>query len=137
MPSSRSYPFPHPLRTPVLLVANLFQPVDVLTIEHLLDGDMCHTGCGCRAMPMFFARWEPHYVARSDFLDRTPITLNPAKAGHDDQRLSKWVRMPSRAGTWLESNASRASPGWIGCLEQRIDAHASSEVVVLSSARGL
>jgi hypothetical protein len=61
----------------VLLVADLIQPIHVLSIECFLNGNMRHYRRRRRAMPMFLARWKPHHVAGVYFLDRTSITLNP------------------------------------------------------------
>src|SRR6266481_6958873 len=36
----------------VLLVADLFHPIDILAVERFRNGDMRHRGCRCRAVPV-------------------------------------------------------------------------------------
>src|SRR2546422_2853317 len=73
----------------VLFIADLFHPVNGLTVEPLLNGDMRH-GRGCRgAVPMFLTRREPDHVTWSNVLDWTTPALYPTAASRHDQGLAK------------------------------------------------
>ena len=50
----------------VLLVADLFQPLDILAIHHIRDRDMAHTVGSGSAVPVFDTRRGPDHVARLD-----------------------------------------------------------------------
>src|SRR4051812_41466145 len=65
----------------VLVVADLFEPVDGLAVELLLDGDMAHRRGWAGAVPVLFAGREPDHVARPDVFDRPALALSPAAAG--------------------------------------------------------
>jgi hypothetical protein len=53
----------------ILLVADLFHPIDGLSVELFLNGDMRHTR-GCPGpMPMFLTWRDPDNIALPDFLD--------------------------------------------------------------------
>jgi hypothetical protein len=63
----------------VLLVADLFQPLDDLAVEMFLHGDMRHAG-GCRgSMPALETRRDPHNITLPDLLDSTTPLLNPER----------------------------------------------------------
>src|SRR5271170_3433912 len=64
----------------VLLVGDLFQPVDGYAVQRFLNGDMGHRGCRARAMPMFLAGRKPDDIPRPDFLDGAAKALRPAAA---------------------------------------------------------
>src|SRR5215210_7871526 len=81
----------------ILLVADLLQPIHVLAVDGLLDGDVCHGGGGRRAVPVLDARREPDHVAGPDLLLRAAPLLYPPEARRDDEGLSDRVRVPSRA----------------------------------------
>src|SRR5258706_3624055 len=54
----------------VLLVGNVFHPLDDFAVERFLDRDVRYRrGCGC-AMPVFFAGGNPNDVAGADLLLR-------------------------------------------------------------------
>ena len=61
---------------PVLLVAHLLHPVDRLSVERLLDGDVHHRRGRRRAVPVLLPGREPHHVSRADLLDRTAFALH-------------------------------------------------------------
>src|SRR5207247_5464145 len=86
----------------VLLVRDLFHPLDRRAVELFLDGDVGHGGGGGRAVPVLFARRDPNHVTGADLLLRPAPSLHPAAAGRHDQRLSERVGVPGGAGTWLE-----------------------------------
>src|SRR5208282_5661981 len=72
----------------VLFVGDLFHPVDHLTVELFLDGDVRH-GCGRRSpMPVLLAGREPDHITRPNFFDRASPALCPAAASGDDQSLT-------------------------------------------------
>src|ERR687898_2500864 len=82
---------------PVLLVADLFHPVDDLAVERLLNGDMRHRRRGRCAMPMLLIRRKPDHITWVDFLDRATPSLHPPAAGRDDQGLAERMGVPCRA----------------------------------------
>src|SRR5271165_6070870 len=74
---------------PVLLVADLFHPIDGLAVELFHDGDMRHGRGGRSAVPMLLVGWACDHVTRTNhFLGLTP-TLRPTAARNDDQGLSQ------------------------------------------------
>jgi len=92
----------------VLVVADVFHPLDCLAVESLLNCDVLHGGrVGC-PMPVFLAGLEPNDVSRPYFLDGLSLTLYPAAAEGDDERLSERVRVPGRAPP--QARTSRRSP---------------------------
>src|SRR5438132_629634 len=90
---------------PILFVADLFHPVNRLAVQRLLNSDMNHRGRWRRAMPMLLVGFKPNDIAGSDFFNLPAPTLNPPKAGRDDQRLTEWMRMPGGAGARFERDA--------------------------------
>jgi len=105
----------------ILFVADLFHPVDNLTVELFLNGDVRH-GRGRRgSMPVLLTRRKPDHITRTDFLDRPAPTLRPAATGGYDQGLTERMRMPRRPRARLESYAGALNPCRIGCLKKWID----------------
>ena len=100
----------------VLLVADLLHPIDRLSVERLLDGDVGHGGGWGGAMPMLLARREDHDIAGANFLDRPALALRPAAARGDDENLTKRVCMPGCARARLERDGvagpARGSSYW-------------------------
>src|SRR6266436_9547318 len=92
----------------VLVVADLFHPVDVLAVERFRYSDMRHCGRRCRAVPVFLAGWKPDDIAGTDFFDRSALALRPAKAGRDDEGLTKRMGVPRGAGAGLEGDVTTA-----------------------------
>src|SRR5206468_13121438 len=78
----------------VLRVANLFQPIYSLPVQRLLNGNVLHRRRRRRAVPMLLTRLEPHYVSRTDLLDRRAVALHPAVAERDNQNLAERMRVP-------------------------------------------
>ena len=64
--------------SPVLFVANLFHPLDVLVVQRFLNRDVCHRRRRRCTMPMLQTRLKPDYITGPNLLDRTALTLNPA-----------------------------------------------------------
>src|SRR5882724_1131372 len=82
---------------PVLLVADLIHPVDVLAVERFLHRDMRHAGGRRCAVPMFLAGRKPHHVAWPDLFNRSSFGLYPSKTSRDDQSLAERMRVPRGA----------------------------------------
>src|SRR4051812_23897098 len=82
---------------PVLLVADVLEPVDRLAVELFLHGDVRHRGGGRGAVPVLFTRRKPDHVAWPDLFYRPAPALYPAAASRDDQRLPERMRVPRRA----------------------------------------
>ena len=82
----------------IFLIAYLFQPLDDLAVERLLNCDVAHAGCRRRPVPMFFAGRAHDDIAGADFRLRTAPTLHPAAASGNDQPLAQRVGMPRGAG---------------------------------------
>src|ERR671912_66660 len=73
-----------PSSGPVLLVANLFHPIDRLAVERLRDGDVAHRRGVRGAVPMLLAGREPDHVAGADLLAPAALDLCPADARRHD-----------------------------------------------------
>jgi len=102
---------------PVLVVADLFHPVDDFPVESLLNGDVGHRHSQACAVPMLLSRLEPDDIARPDLFDRAAPSLDKANTGCNEQRLPKRMRMPRRSGAGFESDARTASTRGIDRLE--------------------
>src|SRR5437762_2551022 len=95
----------------------------------LLNGDMGHGGGWCGTMPMLLTRRKPHHIARFDLLDRAALTLRPAAARRDDQRLAERVSVPCRTRTRLKGHTCATCAGWVVGRKQRIKANLASEIL--------
>lgn len=60
---------------PILLVANVLQPVDRFAVELFFDGEVRDGRRRGGVVPMFFAGREPDEVAGMDFFDGAVPTL--------------------------------------------------------------
>src|SRR5204862_5458910 len=105
----------------VLLVGDVFEPVDRLAIELLLDGDVRHGRCWRRAVPVLFARGKPHDVTGANLFNGSAPALDAAEPGCHDQRLAERMSVPGSACAWLECHGRTRSSGGRGRLKQRID----------------
>src|SRR5579864_963481 len=121
---------------PVLLVADLFQPVDDLPVELLLDGDVRHRGGRGGSMPVLLAGREPDHVTGADLLDRSTFALGPATAGRDDEGLAERMGVPRGPRARLEGDAGALHECRIGCLEERVDPHGAGEPLCRSPGGG-
>jgi hypothetical protein len=65
---------------PVLLVAYVLQPSDVLPANVLLNGRVRHSRRRRRAMPVLLARWNPNDVGGPDVFDRIAPALDASRA---------------------------------------------------------
>src|SRR2546430_11924030 len=75
--------------TLVLLIADVFHPVDNFSIELFLNGDVGHGGGRRSSVPMFFAGRKPDAIAGANPLDRPAFPPGPAPAGDDPERLGR------------------------------------------------
>jgi len=57
--------------TTVLLLADLFHPLDDFTVERFLNADMRHTRGGRGAVPVLPTRRDPDHITSPDFPDLT------------------------------------------------------------------
>lgn len=64
----------------ILLVADLFHPIDNSAVQPFLNCDVRHRLSRRRAMPVLFARRKPDDIARPDFLDGTAPALHASHA---------------------------------------------------------
>src|SRR6266568_1919903 len=74
-----------PFSFSVLLVADLFQPIDVPAVDGFLDGDVAHPGGRRGSMPVPHSGWNAHHIARADFLDRALVGRLGAGSGDGDR----------------------------------------------------
>ena len=63
-----------------LLIADLFPSVDDFAFDPLLYGDVRHRYRGRSAVPAPQGRLKPDNIARTDFMHRSALTLQPPKA---------------------------------------------------------
>jgi hypothetical protein len=113
----------------IFLVSDFFHPIDHFAVERFLNGDMRHRGRWRSAVPMLFVRRKPDYITRPDLLNRSAFALRASKSGGDDQRLTKWMRMPGGASTRLERDACGTHPCRFRRLEQRINPYRAGEPI--------
>src|SRR3954469_9783977 len=92
----------------VLLVGDVFHPLDRFAVEHLGNRDVRHRGCRRRAVPVLFAGREPHHVSRADLLDRPAVALRASTTRGDDQRLPEWMCVPRGARARFEGHGRAA-----------------------------
>ena len=116
------------LASAILLIADVFHPLNDFSIQSLLNGYMRHRRSRTCAMPMLLTRRKPDHIARPNFLDRTALALNPPKTRRDDQRLTEWMCMPGGVSTRLERDTCATHTCRFGCLEQRINANCAGKI---------
>src|SRR5207237_4656948 len=117
------------LASAILLITDVFHPIDDFAVERFLNGNVRHRRRRRRTVLMFFFRLKPDHIAWPDFLYRAAPALNPPKAGHDDQRLTKWMCMPGGAGTRLERDARATNTCRFGGLEQRVNTNCAGKIL--------
>src|SRR6266446_330318 len=121
----------------VLLVGDFLHPVDHLSVELFLDGDVGHGGGRRGAMPMLLAWRGRDNITRSNDLDRPAPALHIAAAGSDDQGLAQRVGVPCAAGAWLERDVGAARTCRSGRLEKLVDTYRAGEILGRPSGGGL
>jgi hypothetical protein len=128
--SALFWPFgPQRRSSAVLVVADLFQPLDDLPVELFLNGGVRHCRGWRSTMPMFFARREPDHISRMNLFNRTTLALHPTAAGRDNQRLTQRVSMPCSSGAGFECDTGASCAGRSVYLEQGIDAHRAGKPI--------
>src|SRR5262249_44706889 len=127
----------HPGSTSILLVCDLLHPTHNLAVLFFLNRDVRHGRRWRGAVPVLFARREPDNVAWPNLLYRSTITLRPAAARSDNQRLSERMGMPSRPCARLESYAGTLNERRFRRLKQRVNPYGSREPFRGSFARSL
>ena len=113
----------------VLVVSDVFEPVDDFAVELFLNRDVGHGGGGSGSVPVLFARREPDDIAGMDLLDGAALALSPATTRGDDEGLAEGMSMPRGAGAGLEGDAGALDEGRFGRLEQRVNADCAGEPV--------
>src|SRR5436853_2465945 len=113
----------------VLLVADLFHPVNDLAVQRLLNGDVSHGCCRRSAMPVLQSWREPHHVPRTDLLNRAALALSPTATTCDNECLPKRMRVPRGARARLERDTRTGGACWSICLQQWIDADGAGEPI--------
>src|SRR5439155_13525285 len=117
------------LSLPVLLVADLLEPVHVLATDRSRQGDVRHGGGRRRAVPVLDARRTPDDVAGADLHDRSAPLLRPTHARGDDQMLTRGMRVPGRPGSRLERHVGSGERRPVLGAKQRIDTDVAGEVL--------
>src|ERR1700753_64002 len=88
----------------VLLVGNLFHPVNRRTVKFFLYGDVAH-GCSCCCtVPVLFVWLNQTHIAGVKLFYLAAFALYPAATGLYNQGLPKRMRMPCGTRPRLESN---------------------------------
>src|ERR1041384_4704120 len=113
----------------ILVVADLLQPLDDLTVELFLNGDMRHARDCCGSMPVLLTRRDPDDITWPDCFGLTTPLLHPSGAGCDDQGLAQWVGVPCRSSAGLERHAGARRARWVLRLEQGVDAYRAGAVL--------
>jgi hypothetical protein len=119
-----------------LFVSDLFHPIDNLSVEPFLNGDLDRRVGWRGIVPMLLTRRELHHIARSNFLYRSALALLPAKPRCDDRRLAWRVGMPGRTSARFERDTRVCDTGRSGRAEHGIDTHGSGEIVRSSFVEG-
>ena len=121
----------------VLLVGDLFHPVDGLAVKPFLNSDMGHAGSGSGAVPMLLSRREPDHVAGMDLFDGASFVLRPSAACGDDEGLAERVGVPRGPRTRLEGDAGGGNMRRIRGLKEGVDADAAAKPICGALGGGL
>ena len=113
----------------VFFVTDMLHPDDKLPITPFLNRDVRHTGGRRSPMPMLLARRGQHHISRTNLLDVSIFSLNPALAGRDDEGLTEGMSMPCSPCSRLECNAGGLNKRRIRRLKKRIHPNISSKPV--------
>ena len=118
----------------VLVVTDLFHPLDELSVELFLDCAVCHGGGWLSTMPMLFARREPDHVSGMDLFNGTALAPRPTATGRNDQGLTQRMSMPCGASPGFERDTGTGNACRSACLEQGINAHRAGKPIGRSFA---
>jgi hypothetical protein len=125
------------LIAPVLLVADMLEPIHNFPIQAFMNRNMGHGRGWAGPMPVFLAGWKPNHISGQNLLERASPTLREATACRDNQGLTQWVRVPSRACSRLEGDAGPESTCWIVGLKQWVNPYRAGEPFGGACARGV
>src|SRR3954465_12712908 len=114
---------------PILLVDYVLHPGDNFAVQIFLNGDVRHSGCGRRAVPVLLAGRKPHHIARMQLFDWSAFTLRPSATRSHDQRLPEWMRVPCRASAGLKSDVRALNTRRFWGLKQWINSYRASEPI--------
>ena len=98
------------LLSEVLVIGNVFEPVDGAAVDEGLDGDVGHRGLGGAAMPVLDPGWSPDDIAFGDALLVPAPLLHPPVTGGDDEGLPAGVGVPGSPCAWSEVDAAGRKP---------------------------
>src|SRR5262245_20079958 len=90
---------------------------------------MSHRGGRRSTVPVLLVRRKPHDIPRPDFLDRSSIVLRPTKAGCNNQRLTKRMRMPGGAGSRFKRDSRATNARRFRRFEQRFNPYFTREPI--------
>src|SRR5690242_13079101 len=121
----------------VLLITDMFHPVNDLAVELFLDGDVGHPCTRRCSVPVLFTGREPDDITRANLLNRSAFALHPAKTRGHDESLSERMSVPCGPRARLEGYARALNQRGIRCLEERIDAYVPREPLGRSLRRWL
>jgi hypothetical protein len=107
----------------VLVVADFLHPLDDLTVELFLNGDMGHSHGWRSTMPVLLTRRKPNHIAGMDLLDGNAFMLCSTATAGDNQGLTQRMGVPCCSSAGLEGDTGARRAGRCACLEQRIYTH--------------
>lgn len=113
----------------VLLVANLFHPLDNLAVELFLKRNVRHFCRGSSTMPVLYAGRNPDDIAFVDLLNLSTLFLHPASTGGYSQGLAERMRVPRSPRTQFKTNSCSSNTRWLDYGQKRFDAHDSGKVL--------
>src|SRR4051812_39744154 len=78
----------------ILLISNMFHPVDDFAVLLLLNGNVRHGRGRCAPVPVLLIGREPDHVTGPDLFDGSGPALHPATTSRDEESLTQRMRMP-------------------------------------------
>jgi len=121
----------------ILLVADLFHPVDSFAVELFLNGDVRHARGSRRTVPMLLTRREPDHVTGMNFLDRSSPALREAAACSHNQALTQRVDVPCCSSAWFKRDTDTDYSCWVRRLNQGVYSYRAREILSRSFVGGL
>src|SRR5436305_13311974 len=106
----------------ILLVGDVFQPVNDLAVELFLNGDVCHTRFWRGSVPVLFTGRKPDDIAWANLLDWATCALHPSTARCNDESLSKRMCVPRSSRTRFEGHDGALNKRRIRRLQEGMDA---------------
>jgi hypothetical protein len=82
----------------ILLVGDMFHPVDRRAVDECLNCYVGHGRIGCAVVPMLDAEFGPDDVASGDVLSLSTPLLYPTRPGDDYQCLARGMGVASGPG---------------------------------------